>query len=303
VCRYNHRMNNTIMQHLTHTLANGKRLHYTAWGKPTAPAVVCVHGLTRNARDFDYLAAALSAEYYVLCVDVLGRGQSDWAHATNAATAASQYAVPNYAAQMIEWMDALALKQPHWVGTSMGGIIGLMVQLLSLNRLGKLVLNDIGPVIESAALQRIAAYIGAAPRFDSRAQAMAYAKHNFASFGCTTDAQWGGLTDFYYVDQPDGSVRTHYDPAIAVVTKAQTAAMTAPAVQASEAALWASLKSFAQPVMVMRGETSDLLSTDTLAAMLAINPRCQAVTVPGCGHAPHLMDDAQVGMVAQFLKQ
>jgi pimeloyl-ACP methyl ester carboxylesterase len=288
------------VKHQFHTLSNGKRLHYTAWGNPKAQPVVCVHGLTRNARDFDFLAQFLRGDkggnFYVLCPDVLGRGESDWADA------ASDYAVPNYAAQLIEWMDALKLSQLHWVGTSMGGLIGMMVQLLSPNRLGKVVLNDIGPVIEHAALQRISAYIGAAPSFANRELAMAYAKQNFGGFGCQTDAQWAGLTDFYYVDQPDDSVRTHYDPAVAIATKAQTAAMTAPVIEASQAALWASLKSFTKPVMVLRGEHSDLLSVQTVSAMLACNPLCSTATIPNCGHAPHLMDEPQAQHIADFLK-
>ncbi len=292
------------MKQLFHTLSNGKRLHYTAWGSPKGQPVVCVHGLTRNARDFDFLAKDLGSpvdgNYYVLCPDMLGRGQSDWADAD---TAMADYQVPQYAKQVIEWMDALQLSQPHWIGTSMGGLIGMMVQLMSPNRLGKVVLNDIGPVIENVALQRIASYIGAAPRFDNRAAAMVYAKQNFGSFGCQTDAQWSGLTDFYYVDQPDGSVRIHYDPALALATKAQTAAMTQAVLEASQATLWASVKSFTQPLLVLRGESSDLLSTTTVSAMLASNTQCSAVTVAACGHAPHLMDEAQASTVAQFLKQ
>jgi pimeloyl-ACP methyl ester carboxylesterase len=263
--------------------------------------VICVHGLTRNARDFDFLAQFLRGDmgshFYVLCPDVLGRGESDWADSFG------DYAVPNYAAHLIEWMDALKLSQPHWVGTSMGGLIGMMVQLMSPNRLGKVVVNDIGPVIEHAALQRISAYIGAAPHFANRGLAMAYAKQNFGGFGCQTDAQWAGLTDYYYLDQPDGSVRTHYDPNVAVATKAQTAAMTAPVIEAGQAALWASFKSFSKPVMVLRGEHSDLLSVQTVEAMLVCNPFCSAATVPDCGHAPHLMDEAQATIIAQFFKK
>ncbi len=287
------------MQHHFYKLINGKRMHYTAWGNPRNQPVICVHGLTRNARDFDFLAQFLQDDtggnFYVLCPDVLGRGESDWADA------ASDYAVPSYAAQLIEWMDALKLSQPHWVGTSMGGLIGMMVQLLSPNRLGKVVLNDIGPVIEQAALQRISTYIGAAPQFASRELAMTYAKQNFGGFGCQTDVQWAGLTDFYYIDQPDGSVRTHYDPNVAVATKAQTAAMTAPVIETSQVALWASLKSFTKPVMVLRGEHSDLLSMQTVAAMLTCNPQCIAATIADCGHAPHLMDEPQAQCIADFL--
>jgi pimeloyl-ACP methyl ester carboxylesterase len=283
------------MQHHFFPLESGQQLHYTAWGKPTAQPLVCVHGLTRNARDFDFLAHQLSADYYVLCVDVLGRGQSSWA------SDGEQYTVINYAQQMHALLNGLKLVKPHWVGTSMGGLIGLMLQLIAPQRLGKLVLNDVGPVIETAALQRIAQYIGAAPQFASRALAMVYAKQVFGSFGASTDAQWAGLTDHYYLDQADGSVRVHYDPAIAIATKAQVAGTNPEALTAAQAALWGSLKSLQAPVLVLRGETSDLLTPSTVQAMQAINPLVQAATIPNCGHAPHLMDSAQSTLIHSFL--
>lgn len=283
------------MQHHYYTLASGQKLHYTAWGNPKAPAVVCVHGLTRNARDFDYLAKALRADFYVLCIDVLGRGESSWAND------AAEYTVLNYAQQLSAMLNDLELVKPHWVGTSMGGLIAMTVQLLAPGRLGKVVLNDVGPVIEMVALQRIAQYIGAAPMFDSRKQALAYAKAAFVSFGASNDAQWAGLTDYYYLDQADGSVKIHYDPVMATVTKAQVAGMNTEALTAGEAALWASLKSFETPVLVLRGVDSDLLSPATVQKMLACNPQLSTVTIPNCGHAPHLMDDSQAHIIHTFL--
>ena len=285
------------MQHHHHTLPNGQTLHYTAWGNPAAQPVVCVHGLTRNARDFDYLAQALSTDFYVLCVDVLGRGGSSWA------ASGAEYTTPNYAHQLLTLLDELKLTKPHWVGTSMGGLIGLTLQLLAPSRLGKIVLNDVGPVIEMVSLQRIVHYIGAVPRFDSRALALEYCQQVLVSFGATTDAQWAGLTDYYYVSQADGSVKLHFDLTIATEVKAQVANMSPEAIKAGEAALWASLKSFATPVMVLRGEDSDLLSEQTLAQMLACNPFVSASTIPNCGHAPHLMDDHQAQLIHSFLSQ
>jgi pimeloyl-ACP methyl ester carboxylesterase len=285
------------MQHHFHTLSSGTRLHFTAWGNPAAQAVVCVHGLTRNARDFDALAQVLANDYYAVCVDVLGRGESSWAKDV------AEYSVANYAQQLLELINDLKLVKPHWVGTSMGGLIGLTLQLLSPNRLGSVVLNDVGPVIETVALQRIAHYIGGVPRFASRAEAMAYSKIILASFGATTDAQWVALTDYYYVNQADGSVQLHYDPLIATATKAQVAGLNAEALTAGQAALWASLKSFNQPVLVLRGADSDLLSPATVEQMLACNPQVSAVTIPDCGHAPHLLDEAQTHLIHSFLAQ
>jgi pimeloyl-ACP methyl ester carboxylesterase len=285
------------MQHHYYTLASGQKLHYTAWGNPTSPAAVCVHGLTRNARDFDYLANALSNDFYVLCIDVLGRGESSWAND------GAEYTVLNYAQQLLAMLNDLALVKPHWVGTSMGGLIGMTLQLLAPGRLGKVVLNDVGPVIDGVALQRIAHYIGAAPVFASRAQALAYAKVAFVSFGASDDAQWAGLTDYYYLDQADGSVKIHYDPVIATVTKSQVAGMNPEALTAGEDALWASLKSFKTPVLVLRGMDSDLLSPATVQKMLACNAKVSTVTIPHCGHAPHLMDDSQTHLIHNFLNQ
>jgi pimeloyl-ACP methyl ester carboxylesterase len=285
------------MQHHYYTLASGQKIHYTAWGNPSAPAVVCVHGLTRNARDFDYLANALSVDFYVLCIDLLGRGESSWAKD------GAEYTVLNYAQQILAMLNDLELVKPHWVGTSMGGLIGMTVQLLAPGRLGKVVLNDVGPVVEVVALKRIAQYIGSAPVFDSREQALTYAKVAFVSFGASNDAQWAGLTDHYYLDQADGSVKVHYDPVMATVTKAQVAGINPEALTAGEAALWASLKSFEAPLLVLRGIDSDLLSPTTVQQMLACNPQVSTVTILNCGHAPHLMDAHQAQLIHTFLSK
>jgi pimeloyl-ACP methyl ester carboxylesterase len=286
------------MQHHFYTLPNQQKLHYTAWGSPSAQPVVCVHGLTRNARDFDYLARYLSREddFYIICIDVLGRGQSSWA------SDPTQYSLLNYAQQTVQLLDALKLDKPHWIGTSMGGLIALTLQAIVPHRFNKLVLNDVGPVLETVALQRIAQYIGSAPRFESRALALAYAKIAFESFGASNQAQWAGLTDFYYLDEVDGSVRVHYDPVMATVTKAQVAGINPQALTAGQSALWASLQSLQQPVLVLRGEHSDLLTPETVAQMHTIQPLLSSATIPNCGHAPHLMDDAQVQRIDTFLK-
>lgn len=284
------------MQHHHFTLPGGQRLHYTAWGKPGAQAVVCVHGLTRNARDFDFLAQQLSDDFYVLCLDVLGRGESSWA------SEPEEYTLHTYAQQALAWLDGLNLSKPHWVGTSMGGLIALTLQMIAPQRFGQLVLNDVGPVIEMAALKRIAHYIGAAPSFDNRELAVAYAKTIFTGFGAKTPQQWAGLTDFYYVDDETGGVSMHYDPVIAQVTRLQVAGMSDQVIAASEAALWASLKSIAQPVLVLRGAQSDLLSPATVTAMCAANPLLKAIEISDCGHAPHLMDTAQAQLIHTFLK-
>lgn len=288
------------MQHHFFTLESGLRLHYTTFGDPSQQAVFCVHGLTRNARDFDALAQLLSSDFYVVCLDVVGRGESDWAKG------AQDYNVLNYAQQCTSLLGFLGLtpetkRAPHWVGTSMGGLIALTLQHIQAGAFQKLVLNDVGPVIETQALQRIAQYIGAVPHFASRALAQDYAQVIFASFGAKTPAQWAALTDHYYLDNLDGSVRMHYDPQIAAATKAAVSSMNTQALMASESILWASLKSLHAPCLALRGAQSDLLSAATLLAMQAANPRVQALTVPDCGHAPHLLDAFQTQAVKDFL--
>ena len=277
------------------TLSSGIKLHHTAWGDPCAQTVVCVHGVTRNARDFDALAAVLATKYHVLCLDVMGRGQSAWA--TNTA----DYTVPVYAQQVLEWLDLNGIIQPHWVGTSMGGLIAMTVQLIAPNRFEKLVMNDVGPVIERVALERIAKYIGQQPQFASRAEAQTYAREIFKPFGAKTEAEWASLTDYYFIDQPDGSLKPHYDPAIANMVRTQVAAMTDESTAQAQAAMWASVKSLTHPCLVLRGEHSDLLSSATVAALCDANPLIEAKTITGCGHAPHLMDTLQTHAILDFL--
>lgn len=288
------------MHHHHFTLASGSRLHYTTLGDAHQQAVFCVHGLTRNARDFDALALRLSSDFYVVSIDVIGRGESDWAREP------STYNLFSYAQHCTELLASLGLTQenqraPHWVGTSMGGLIALTLQHLKPNSFRKLVLNDVGPVIEMDALKRIAQYVGAAPSFPTRVAAQAYARTIFASFGAQTLEEWAALTDHYYIDQPDGSVRMHYDPQVAAATKTAVESMNTESVVASEAVLWASLKSLTQPCLVLRGAESDLLSPATLLAMQACNPNVQTLTVPNCGHAPHLLDAFQTQAIKDFL--
>ncbi len=186
------------------------RMAYTEWGDPANPRVlVCVHGLTRCGRDFDYLAEALSGEYRVVCPDVVGRGRSDWLRNK------TYYGIPQYAADMVTLLARLDADGVHWLGTSMGGLIGMALAALDDTPITRLVLNDVGPVLTAVSLARIAEYVGQAPRFETMAQAEAFVRFVSAPFGKLTDPQWRHLTTHVVKTAADGKIEFRYDPGIA----------------------------------------------------------------------------------------
>jgi len=264
------------------------RVAYTEWGDPANESVLlCVHGLARVGRDFDELARAMSGEYRVVCPDIVGRGRSarllDPMH----------YQIPQYVADMVTLLARLNARAVHWVGTSMGGLIGMALAAQPGSPINRLVLNDVGPVLRAEALKRIADYIGNAPLFADFAAAEAYIRAVSAPFGLTTDAQWRRLAESSVV--PDGSgFRLHYDPAIAVPLKAQQAG-------SADVNLWPLYEAVKCPTMVVRGEFSDLLDRATHAEMAQRGPHATIAEVPGVGHAPMFMDDAQIAIVRNFL--
>jgi pimeloyl-ACP methyl ester carboxylesterase len=289
------------------------RMAYTEWGDPSNKKVVlCVHGLTRTGRDFDVLAKRLAQDYRVVCPDVVGRGMSD--RLANPAF----YAVPQYAADMVNLVDRLQPSELHWVGTSMGGLIGLAyagslalarVQQHNLTpaqhysdlpstgvRLDRLVLNDVGPHLEPVSLERIGQYVGEAIEFASFQEAVQYVKKTAASFGPHTKAQWEDLTRYTYIEQ-NGRWIKHYDLGLAVPFKSMTPEVAAQ----GEQYLWSAYASVQTPVLILRGAESDLLSKQTLQQMLERNPHAQAHEFKGVGHAPTLMTDDQVKVVTDFL--
>ena len=273
------------------------RMAYWEWAGPApdAPVLVCVHGLTRQGRDFDALAGALSDRYRVVCPDIAGRGRSDWLRQP------SGYQIPAYVSDMIALLARLDVEQVDWVGTSMGGLIGLGLASLSSGdgRPGpvrRLVLNDVGPAMRFEALQRIGAYLGKMQRFDSLAQGAAYLRTISAGFGPHTDAEWLALSEPLF--RQDGEAwLLRYDPAIALPFAAVTPEIAA----AGEAALWAAYDRLTCPTLVLRGADSDLLSAETAQAMTQRGPAARLVELPGIGHAPTLMHDDQIAIVRDFL--
>lgn len=268
------------------------RMAYWEWGDAANPrVVVCVHGLTRQGRDFDALARVLAPDWRVICPDVVGRGQSDWLHDPMG------YQVPAYVADMVTLIARLGVERVSWVGTSMGGLIGLALAALPGSPVERLVLNDIGPTLQFDALQRIGTYLGAPVRFASEAQAADYLWTISSSFGPHSREQWLALTRPQLQPAPEGGFMPHYDPAIGVPFKAITAESTA----AGEALLWATYDRLRCATLLLRGATSDLLTHATAMEMTQRGPRARLVEIEGVGHAPTLVAEDQQRLVADFL--
>jgi len=262
------------------------RMVYGEWGERSNPKVlVCVHGLSRNGRDFDNLAQALAGDYRVICPDVVGRGRSDWLRDP------AGYTIPQYVADMMVLIARLDVETVHWLGTSMGGLIGMVLASLENTPITRLLLNDVGPEISSASIRRIGEYIGRAPKFDSYEDAERYIRLVSAPFGALTDAQWRQLTESSLCLTPDGRYGLSYDPGIGETFRRDAEAFD----------LWPIYDRVRCPTLVVRGAESDLLTVQTLHAMVARGPRPAVVEVPGVGHAPMFMDEAQIACVRDFL--
>lgn len=285
------------------TGATHHRMAYWEWnatGNLQHPhVVVCVHGLSRQGRDFDTLARTLSTQARVVCPDVVGRGQSDWL------ADPMGYQIPQYAADMLALLAHLHQQAPigtlDWVGTSMGGLIGMGIAgqpgLPLPTPVRRLVLNDVGPAIEWQALQRIGQYLGQSVRFASLQEAADAMWAISTSFGPHTPEQWLALSRPMVRTLPDGGVTLHYDPAIAVPFRA----LTQEAAAAGEAALWQLYDHIPAQTLLLRGAQSDLLSRPTAQSMAQRGPRARVVEFEGVGHAPTLVAADQVAVVADFL--
>lgn len=269
------------------------RMAYTEWGDPANDRVlVCVHGLSRQGRDFDVLARAMAGEYRVVCPDVVGRGRSDWL------SDPAGYIIPTYVADMVTLLARLNARTVHWVGTSMGGLIGLGLAALPNSPVGRLVLNDVGPKIEFESLQRIGQYLGQPAHWQSLDQAADALWAISQGFGPHTRAQWLDLTRPQLMADGEGW-KPHYDPAIALPFRAVTAEVAA----AGEAHLWAGYDRLTCPTLLLRGRDSDLLSAATAQAMTTRGPRARLHEFEGVGHAPMLVQADQVSVVREFLLQ
>jgi len=244
---------------------------YTEWGDAKNPRVlVCVHGLTRNGRDFDDLARALADEYRVVCPDVVGRGRSDWL------ADKADYGFPVYVADMLTLIARLDVEQVHWVGTSMGGIIGMLLASQAGSPITRLVLNDVGPVITAASLRRIGQYVGRAPRFADVTAAEAYIREVGAPFGALTDAQWRHLTEYSVrrMDDAEGGYAMIYDPGLGEVFRLNPVPV--------DIDLWPVYEAIRCPTLALRGAESDLVLPETVARMrsMPVAGQCGTSSAP-----------------------
>ena len=280
---------NPVQRHVQCASAAGlHRIAYREWGRADNPqALVCVHGLGRCARDFDNLALALSERYRVVCPDVVGRGDSDWL------ADPMLYDIPLYVSDMVTLIARLDVEQVHWVGTSMGGLIGMALAAQKGTPVAKLVLNEAGPVVANASLERIATYFGKAPPLPSFQAAEQLIRAVSAPFGPHTDEEWRFLTEVVVRQNADGSYRLHYDPKIADALRAQ--------ITGKDLESWPTWDAVRCPTLVIRGALSDLLSKDTALQMTRRGPKAKLVELPGIGHAPTLMHADQIALVRDFL--
>jgi len=264
------------------------RLTYYEWGDPSNDRVlICVHGLTRNGRDFDTLAEALSSEYRVLCPDIPGRGKSEWL------THKEDYSYPVYCADMAALIARSGAQTVDWMGTSMGGLIGMLLAAQPQSPIRKLMMNDVGPFIPKASLERLSTSVGEPVTHESFESFEQYIRTISASFGPLTDVQWRHLSETTSKKSADGRWGTNYDPAIAQP-------FTGPI---RDVVLWPFWDQIKAPTLVLRGKDSDLLLSETARDMTTRGPKAKLVEFTGIGHAPMLMAADQIKVVRDFLGQ
>lgn len=279
------------------------RMAYWEWNQTGNHAhphvIICVHGLTRQGRDFDRLAQVLSQHARVICPDVAGRGHSDWL------ADPMGYCVPQYTADMLALIHQLqagaAIGMLDWIGTSMGGLIGMCVagtpQLPLPTPVRRLILNDVGPRLEWAALERIGTYVGQSIQYSTQAEAAAWLRSLSPGFGPHTDAQWLALSQPMLRPLPQGGFGLHYDPAIAQPMRDMTQELS----DQGEILLWNLYDHITARTLLIRGADSDLLSRETASEMSQRGPRAQCVELENVGHAPTFVDAAQIAIVQEFL--
>lgn len=274
------------------TTIHGMEIHYTEWGDTSKPAVVCWHGLTRNGRDFDILARRLAEQYHVICPDTIGRGWSQWS-----SNPEMDYCFETYSNLAIGLLDHLGIEQVRWVGTSMGGAIGIRIAGTPRyqNRITRLVLNDIGAgaaddaVQDIAGIKRIISYVGSPPQFEAFTELKNYFKTIYASFGITTEEEWNDFTHTSCRRRDGGGVSPDYDPKIALQFQ-----------HTEDLNLWSQWEAIQAKVLLIRGEVSDVLPL-AVAEKMRQKPNCEMITIPKLGHAPALNTEEQISLIENFL--
>ena len=270
------------------TTSGFHRIAYTEWGRPSdLPTVVCVHGLTRNGRDFDYLAAMLQRDgRRVACPDLVGRGRSDWLVDKN------HYTFATYCADATALLARLEGETFDWVGTSLGGLIGMFMAAQPNSPIRKLVINDAGPFIPKEAPRRMLTYVGTSPTFASLAEAEQYLRKILAPYGNLNDEHWAHLTRYSMRELPEGGYGLVRDPGIAVPMRA---------VPSADLNLWPVWDQIRCPVLVLRGAESDVLLKETAEKMKTRGPKVEVVEFEGVGHAPPLLAAKHIDVVRRWL--
>jgi pimeloyl-ACP methyl ester carboxylesterase len=264
----------------------GREIHFTEWGSVDAEAIVAWHGLARTGRDMDDIAAHLAQRWRVICPDTIGRGLSQWSPEP-----ATEYSLAFYVRLATSLLDQLGIDRCRWLGTSMGGAIGTLAAAGALRgRIRRLVLNDNGPSLARAAIERIRSYAGNPPAFATVSELEQYFRTIYQPFGWLSDAQWRRLTETSVRRLPDGRVTPHYDPAMVQQFIHHP----------DDYELWDAWDTLDIPVLCLRGERSDLLLRDTAEAMRQRGPRATVTEIAGCGHAPALNTPEQFALVERF---
>lgn len=263
------------------------RLHYLDWGKPGNPVLFCAHGLTRNGHDFDFLARELSSEFRVIAPDYPGRGSSDWL------IDKLDYSIPTYVNASLALMDELELDAVNWLGTSMGGLVGMGLAALHPQRLEHLIINDVGPEIPKAAVARITDYLSLSHDFEDPAEFEQHVRMIYAPFGPLSDEQWRHLARYSRRIDSAGRIVSNYDPDIVIPFRQNTTA---------DSNLWDFWKNLTHRIFLLHGENSDILLPCIIEKMKQYQPDLVCRSISETGHAPALMDDAQIELVKRWLK-
>ena len=265
------------------------RMAYHAWGNPGNKVLLCVHGLTRRGSDFKTLAQAMCKDHYVVCPDVVGRGESD--RLINPMS----YAVPQYVADIATLVKKLGVTQVDWLGTSMGGLIGMVYAAMPNSPIRRMIINDVGPKIEPEAIKRLGSYVGQPFTFSDRSEALQRLNEICATFGEHTPEEWE-IYNGPMLIQKDGKWIMHYDPDISVPFASVNPIMA----KAGEMAMWHAFKQIHIPMLIVRGGNSDLLSAATVAQMCKVNPYARSIEIPNVGHAPAFVKPEQIALAKEF---
>jgi pimeloyl-ACP methyl ester carboxylesterase len=266
----------------------GREIHYTEWGPQHGETVIAWHGLARTCRDMDDIAAELSRHYRIICPDTIGRGLSQWSP-----DPAREYCLDFYAKLATSLVNQLGIESFHWLGTSMGGAVGIVAAATTLRgRMRRLVVNDNGPQLAAPALDRIRAYAGSPEAFATVSELEQYFRTIYKGYGWLSDAQWRRLTETSTRRLPDGRVTPHYDPAMVMQFTHHD----------DDYRRWEEWDGLDLPVLCLRGESSDLLLPETAEAMRRRGPRAVVVDIPDCGHAPALNTPDQIALVERFFR-